>query len=430
MASNRSDKKDWARGSNEGGPCKWVIAGATTIDIDLCAGKFQKFRAPTTCLICLKDAKGLGNMVTVRNYHDFSAASKFFRSYCTEKFENVIWLSLPEHVPVAPANVECTYEGPGIPLVEIAHAALGPEYARWPSWSVWKFDWRDILRVFTDDDLDTLFDNGNRQLKGCCYAAATDSYEHTRAHNSKYYKAKGCQTDPDEVQKQYDKRLEDMKKWGIDFPPTHKRHFNRRWRFLLIFTDGNVLEFHPDWNTLTAEVAWVTEEHCTALAASIREPSKGAGRSRGPGSFRAMKKERVHTIKYRSGREMLPFDLNHGPLYGYVPRWTWNGGGEDMLVKDEKAKRKRERQKLYLSSEAIQEAVNEHNEKIALDQQTQPTQPQAAVPPPPHHRTAAPKAAPPQSSWQRRQARRRAEQPPQPPQMPYAIDAHALVMLC
>ena len=242
----------WARGKDEPGPCKWVIAGDTAIEIDLCVGLFQKFRAPNRYLIDLDVAKGLGNMVTVRKWHDFSAASKFLRSFLTEQVQNVIWLSLPEHIPDAPANVECTYECPGIPLVEIAHAALGPEYARWPSWSVWKFDWRDILRVFTDDDLDILFDNGKRDLVGCCYSAPTHSYEHTKAHNSIYYAAKGCQKDAEETKRKYDQRKEELKECGIEFPPEPDDHFNRRWRFHFIFNDGNVLEFHPDWNTRSA----------------------------------------------------------------------------------------------------------------------------------------------------------------------------------
>ena len=80
----------------------------------------------------------------------------------------------------------CSYKGKGIPMHELAHAVVGPEYGKWPGWSVWMFDWLDILRVFKDEDLMILFNNGDRFLAGCCFSAPTKSYDPSIPHN-RYY---------------------------------------------------------------------------------------------------------------------------------------------------------------------------------------------------------------------------------------------------
>ena len=190
------------------------------------------------------------------------------------------------------------------------------------------FDWLDILRVFKDEDLCILFNYGRRLLVGCVYAAPTESYDPSIPHN-RYYNggfAGNARNWEEEIRYQtQNKKLEEQ---GIPFADKYLQHQRRRWRFHLLFSDGNVLEFHPDWNTRTAQVAWVTVEHCTELAWMARFPMTGS-----PSQMLLQiitdVEERMTCIEFRGDREFREAADNQGPLHGLVMPWhgsTSEGG--------------------------------------------------------------------------------------------------------
>ena len=312
-------------------------------DIDICGNFYGKFEMRKLYKITLDYVRNLGNFTTIRHHRDLSAAHKIFRSFLKNENAEAIWCPLPHDCCTAPPYVACSYEGKGIPMHELAHAVVGPEYGKWPGWSVWMFDWFDILRVFKDEDLVKIFNDGWRFLVGCVYAAPTSSYDPSIPHNRYYIGGVAGAARSFEEDCLYTMQRKTLQEEGIPFAYKYFKHQRRRWRFHLLFSDGNVLEFYPDWKTGTAQVAWVTVEHCTELAWMARFPMTGSP-SQMLLQIITEIEERMTCIEFRGDREFREAADNQGPLHGLVMPWhgsTSEGGfiREVMKKKNEQSDR-------------------------------------------------------------------------------------------
>ena len=306
----------------------------------------------------------------IRSRKDLNAAHKYFRMQCITKDLGALWLERPEDC-VAPAAGGCTAAAaagctapaasklPGLDIVEIAHASIGPEFGFWKPWSTWKFDWLELVRVFQRDLIEAMFDRGDRKLLGCIYTAAYGSYDHNVAcHRMKdlleLRMPEGVQAERKCKQKE-----------GYDIPPPEVAE-SERYCFVLFFDKGPCLQIKPEWSKNKALVTIVTPEVCTAHAAT---PTKGRGKSGGPGTYKKFKNDRRYTLSYDVDIPLCNWEHNHGPLWGPTEPWLYtlqapHRTNQEFNHSVERKYLELTNQNLAMSDHVFREAIEAHNKAV------------------------------------------------------------------